>query len=111
MDAADTAKALVGSAALSQLPRAAAMVERSTSPAIIATRNALGRFMTGGKPAGILARGAGTVGKLAGKASTPLTIASLLYDMATMPKGELAARINQSLTATGWDERPLEDRR
>jgi len=95
----------VTAAAMSQVPRAAAAVQRSTSPAIVATRNALGRFVTGGKAAGPVMRGAQGLSKFASAAALPLTLLSTYLDgakLVTQLEDEVAKRHPEVLAQREW---------
>lgn len=88
------ASAAIG-ATTAAAPKVAGVIQRATNPSVVATRNALGRFATGGKAAGPVMRGAGVLSKLAGMAALPATLLSSFSDLQTLRQqleAEVAAR-------------------
>lgn len=98
-DMKGAATSAAGSAALTQVPRAAAAVSRMTQPAVRLLPNGVKQTMKAG--AGPLAKGAGLLSKLAGALGIPLTALSSVVDMQNyaleaakdpeMPENERAA--------------------
>lgn len=93
-----------GSAIGAAAPKAAGIIAKATNPATVATRGARGRFVTGSKAAGPVARGAGVIGRMAGAASLPALLLSSLYDVYQGGQAQAAKLDDPSLEQAERDE-------
>lgn len=85
-------------------PKIAKAAQKATNPSVVATRGALGRFMTGGKAAGPVARGAGVLSRIAGAATLPALLLSSLYDTYQGGQAQAAKLDDPDLSQAERDE-------